>query len=290
MPNQLPSSRRRRRWCVLGGVAVGAWLATGAVAAHFATAAVPAAIPAPDAALGAVEEVDTRTVDGVTVRGWFVRGREPATCVVLAAGVRGNRTRMQGRASFWLARGSSVLLVDLRGTGASDPARIAMGWHEALDLCAWHAFLRDRGVASIGVHGQSLGAAAAVFTAVRGAPEWEFVVLEACYTNVREALAARLPWLPSGLLWPMVASAEWLLDVDVDELDAERAITRLTAPTLFVQGDLDTKVGPNAKDRLFTACSASRKARCDVPKAGHVDLWAAGGRVQAAITAFLHPR
>jgi pimeloyl-ACP methyl ester carboxylesterase len=125
---------------------------------------------------------------------------------------------------------------------------------------------------------------------MRGAPDWEFVILEACYANVREALAERVSWLPSFLLWPMVASAEWLLDVDVDDLDAERAIARLQAPTLLAQGDADTKVGPNAKERLFAASGAIRKARCDVPKAGHVDLWSAGGRVQAAIIAFLHPR
>ncbi|MFY9344601.1 MAG: CocE/NonD family hydrolase [Planctomycetota bacterium] len=286
-----PRRTWRRRLLTWSGIVVVAWWSTGILVARLLVRPRPAAI-APLSELDGqpVEDVATTTADGVTVRGWFVRGRDPVTCVVLAAGIRGNRQTMRSRASFHLARGSSVLLVDLRGTGASDPVLIAMGWHEALDLCAWHAFLRARGVSAIGVHGQSLGAAAAVYTAVRGAPEWAFVVLESCYADVREALAARLPVVPSFLLWPVEVAGGWWLGADPAELVPERAIAALRAPTLIVQGELDVKVGPRAKERLFAASGASRKARCDVPHAGHQDLWGHGGRVQAAITAFLLPR
>ena len=266
------------------------WWGVGFAAAVIATAPRPASIPSVPDSLAGGETVTTRSSDGVTLHGWFVAGRDAATCVVLAAGIRGNRTAMVSRAVFHRERGASVLLVDLRGTGTSDPERIGLGYHEALDLVAWHAFLRARNVTAIGVHGQSLGAAAAVYTAVRGAPEWQFVVLEACYADVREALAARVPFVPPFLLWPMVCSAEWLLGVDADELVPERAIAALRAPTLVVQGERDEKVGPRAHERLFAASPAAHKATCVVPKVGHVDLWGQGGRVQAAITAFLMPR
>jgi pimeloyl-ACP methyl ester carboxylesterase len=265
-----------------------AWWVGGFLSSRLLVCPWPAAI-APLAELDghAVEDVATTTSDGVTVRGWLVHGRDPATCVVLAAGIHGNRQSMRSRASFYLARGASVLLVDLRGTGASDQVPIAMGWNEALDLCAWHAFLRSRGVSAIGVHGQSLGAAAAVYTAKRGAPDWEFVVLESCYTDIREALAARLPFLPSFLLWPVEVGAGFWLGADAADLVPVRAITALHAPTLIAQGALDAKVGPHAIERLLAASGAARKARCDVPNTGHADLWPRGEIVQQAITAFL---
>lgn len=279
---------RRRRLLLWTAVALVAWWVGGFLGAGLMVRPWTTAIP-PLAELDGhpVEDVATTTSDGVTVRGWFVRGRDTATCVVLAAGIHGNRQSMRSRASFHLARGVSVLLVDLRGTGASDAVPITMGWNEALDLCAWHAFLRARGVAAIGVHGQSLGAAAAVYTATRGAPDWAFVVLESCYADIREALAARLPFVPSFLLWPLESGAGYWLDADAADLVPVRAITALRAPTLLAQGELDTKVGPRAIERLFAASAAVRKARCCVPDVAHHDLWPCNGLLQQAITAFL---
>lgn len=225
----------------------------------------------------AVEPVGVQARDGAALRGWLVRaGAEGAArCVVLAAGIRGNRRAMLPRAEWWLAHGWSTLLVDLRGTGESAPERVSFGWGESLDLCAWHAFLGTRGFTAIGVHGQSLGAAAAVYTAVRGEPPppWRFVVLEACYANLREALAARLPWLPTPFTWPMVVAAEQLLDVDVDRLDPVAAITALHAPTLLVCGGADPWVGPDGNARLFAASGAVTKRSVTIAGLAHVDLW-----------------
>lgn len=288
--------RTRRRWRRILGIAVFgllAWWLAGLLAAHLATR--PHARPVAERRqLGGfpIESVATTTADGKVVRGWLARiAPESRRCVVLAAGIRGNRTAMVERAEWYLAHGWSTLLVDLRGTGESAPERIAMGWHEALDLCAWYAFLQQRGCTANAVHGQSLGAAAAVFSAVRGipAPEWQFVVLESCYADVRAALAARLPWLPGPLLWPMVACSEWLLDLDVDDLDAVAAIRGLRVPTLLACGAADRLVGPGALARLTAASGAAEKLAVELPGLGHADLWQAQA-FRAALAAFVAAR
>ena len=84
---------------------------------------------------------------------------------------------------------------ELRGTGASGAARASFGWHEAKDLAACRAFLEDQGFAEVGVHGCSLGAAAALY-ALRDVPPPAFLVLEAPYRDIESALHNRLPWLP----------------------------------------------------------------------------------------------
>lgn len=232
--------------------------------------------------------------DGVSGRGWLVRASDASTdVIVLAAGIRGNRLAMLERGVWYLAHGWSVLLVDLRGTGASAPTRIAMGWHEALDLTAWHVLAATRGFRRIGVHGQSLGAAAAVFTAVRSkpAPAWHFVVLESCYRDIDSALVARLAWFPRRMLWPLVISAEWLLSLDAQKLVPVRAIAQLGAPTLLACGSDDAKVGPHALDDLFAASAAAGKERVEVTGAGHVDLWhSAADLLPRRLAAFLAER
>ena len=115
-------------------------------------------------------------------------------------------------------------------------------------------------------------------------------MLESCYADIREALAARLPFVPSFLLWPIEVGAGCWLDADAADLVPVRAITALRAPTLLAQGEHDTKVGPRAIERLFAASAAVRKARCCVPDVGHHDLWPCSGLVQQAINAFLAGR
>jgi alpha-beta hydrolase superfamily lysophospholipase len=277
----------------LAAVAFALWWLVGFAAAWLATRPRASDVgPLPTLADRPVEPAATTASDGVDVRGWLVDGSAGTRCVVLAAGIGGNRTAMLSRAEWYLAQGWSTLLVDLRGTGESAPERIAMGYHEALDLVAWHAWLRARGYATIGVHGQSLGAAAAVYTAVRTSPppRWHFVVLEACYGDIDAALAARLPWLPSWTLWPLRACSEWLLGVDGAELSPLRAIVHLDAPTLVACGSDDTKVGPDATRRLFAASPARDKQVVMLPGIGHHDLWRAGPRLPQALRAFLASR
>jgi fermentation-respiration switch protein FrsA (DUF1100 family) len=209
----------------------------------------------------------------VTVRGWLCTA-DPARCVVLAAGIHGNRMSMVQRAMWWLQQGWSTLLVDLRGTGASDATPIALGWHEATDLLAWRALLAARGFTRIGAHGQSLGAAAIVYAAARGA-DWSFAVLEACYDDIRHALANRMPWvpLPGLVLWPMVAAAQVRLHVDVDELRPIALVPRLLMPVLMLAGDGDAAVKRAETETLFAAVGSANKLLVWIHGAAHVDLW-----------------
>lgn len=287
--------RKRRRWTWLLAGLLLSWWALGFVTAFVATRPHPSPITERQR-LGAheVEVVEVAAADGVTARGWLVEvPAAESKCVILCAGIRGNRQRLVSRATFYHGLGWSTLLIDFRGTGVSDTARISMGWHEALDLLAWRALLQQRGYATVGVHGQSLGAAAAVYTSERTAKlqPWDFLVLEACYLDIGSALQARLFGLPEFLLWPVFVNAEWLLGVDAAKLSPLTAIAHHDAPTFFVCGALDNSVGHNATSRLMAASPAVDKVHYDVAGVAHKDLWRPGGAaLRAALRAFLQRR
>ncbi len=294
---QRPPVRKRawrRCWRPALVLFVGWWV-IGWLGAYASTLPHPSTIRDRRAIGGhAVENLDVVTSDGLTVRAWLLDvPADRRRCVVLASGIRGNRERLVSRAAFYAELGWSSLLVDLRGTGTSDRARISMGWHEALDLVAWHDVLQKRGYQVVGVHGQSLGAAAAAYTSVRTSnpPAWDFVVLEACYCDIAAALQARAFGLPRVLLAPVFLSAEWLLDVSADDLDPVAAVRRQSAPLLVACGTLDHKVGPDATTQLLAASPAKDKVRCDVPGVGHRDLWRGGdSELGVALREFLQRR
>jgi pimeloyl-ACP methyl ester carboxylesterase len=286
-PTGRPSRPRRRWWRFVLGAAALWWLA-GLVGAFLATRGRAVAVPAQAEIAGRpAESVSALTGDGLNVCAWLVRASEDSLrCVVLAAGIRGNRTVLTSRAAWYLEHGWSTLLVDLRGTGESDAARISMGWYEARDLHAWRTFLRSRGFARIGVHGQSLGAAAIAYSD----GDWAFAVFESCYADVDEALAARLPWVPWPrlVLWPLRQCSEWLLGVDIGQLRPVERVAHLRAPALFLCGDTDSEVGPDAAARLTVACGGVGKRCVIVPGAGHEDLLDRDGEtVRAALAAFV---
>jgi pimeloyl-ACP methyl ester carboxylesterase len=141
--------------------------------------------------------VTLRTSDGVELAARYVPSRNGAAVVVFPG--RGD-TRGAGRL---LARhGYGVLLVDMRGTGASGGDSNAFGWGSRKDLRAAVDFLASRAdaVGGIGysVGGEQLLEAAAYDTRLQA------VVSDgAGFRTVREAVRAREGTLPIDLvaLW-----------------------------------------------------------------------------------------
>lgn len=272
-------------------VTVLAWLACGELTARVAARPKPEASPPASLLDGfEIESLTLRTADGVRLDAWLVV-RDPDRCVLLLAGIGGNRRMLVPRARFWLSRGWSVLMPDLRGTGSSDPVPITFGARERLDVAACWRALVDRGFGSIAVHAQSLGAAAFCYARRdRRVPEPTFAVLEAVYDDVRQALYRRLPWIPfpDAVLWPVVGAATYGLGEGATELRPIDAIASLHAPLLLVQGTDDEKVGVEVPRAILAACPAPVEDIAWIDGLGHVDLWReAPDASRAAIEAFL---
>ena len=284
--------RRRRRVLVLMAVLVLTWWFGGLAGAWVATKPRTVDLPPCDQLDGhAVETVSVVASDGVVLGGWLVAASEtPRRAVVLAAGIGGNRLALVERARFYVRHGWSALLVDLRGTGESEAVRISLGWHEALDLLACRDLLLQRGYGEVGVHGISLGAAAAAYTAVRDdrPVAWRFTVLESCYTTLTEAVDART-FAPTLATWPMMWWGGWLLGFDPHRLDALAAVTHIEHPLMFVFGGEDRLVGPRAPQRFMAAASRARVCELHVVAGiGHRNLWPTGGRrLRERLLAFL---
>jgi len=250
------------------------WLGVGALTAFMVTRPTPREVRdrTEIAGLKAVE-LELRAEDDVRSVAWFVDSGQDR-CALLLSGIHGSREASLPRARYWLDRGWSVLLPDLRGTGESDVRPISFGWNERLDVAAWIAAMRARGLRTIALHGQSLGAAAAVY-AVHDGAEVELIVLDNCYDRVDTALARRLRFVP----WPAIAFlpvgwfTRWRVGAAPASMNPVEKLTRIRTPTFMAVGSEDSTIGRAGAEALFQACAAASKRLHWVEGARHEELW-----------------
>src|SRR5713226_1650571 len=83
------------------------------------------------------EDFDVRAPDGVFLRGWKVRPKNPnGNWVLLFHGVADNRVGVTGQSEFLLRAGYSVVMMDARAHGASGGPIATYGWLERNDTRA----------------------------------------------------------------------------------------------------------------------------------------------------------
>ena len=121
--------------------AVAGWLASPALVSPIRRELTPDLIREADASfafIGATrEDFDVRAPDGVLLRGWKVRPKNPnGNWVLLFHGQADNRVGVIGQADFLLRAGYSIVMMDARAHGASEGAIATYGWLERNDTRA----------------------------------------------------------------------------------------------------------------------------------------------------------
>jgi uncharacterized protein len=212
---------------------------------------------------------------GLKLRTWTRPGRTDRAAVVVVHGVGDSLEGFTEYAAVLGRRGHTVLLLDLRGHGASEGRHTTLGALEREDVRAAAAHLRARGRAECGLvlMGFSMGSAA-VLSAAAEDPDTRAVVLEAPFDSYRETVAHhawlyyRIPrWVP---LVPLtIAVAEWRAGFDADDVDLVATARRTTAPLLVIVDGADPRM-PEAVGRRVYEAHPGPKQLWVAPQADHV--------------------
>jgi uncharacterized protein len=214
----------------------------------------------PQSALGRqYEDVAFTTVDGLTLRGWFIPARESSErTVVICHGLGANRSMFLGHVQVGDALEANVLMFDFRGHGDSDGHTSTLGHQEKLDVLAAVAYLRTqrpgqaREVVGLGI---SMGSAALVRAAADLDKPLDALILDSGFASALELTDSILTSFPAPVRPPLVllgvplASLHagcWLPDVrPVDRIGSVRA------PVLIVHSRLDPLIPCEHSIRLY---------------------------------------
>ncbi len=246
---------------------------------------------------GKLYAIQLFTSDGLRLHAWVLLSRYAAPCdwVIQLHGFRSDRVASHRRRAFFARRGFNVLLLHFRGHGASQNARISYGYNERKDVQAAFEFVRSLRTgtpARIGICGISMGAAAASYAVGAGLIDPEWMILESCYDNIRNAFQNRLaqrigaslaPWVA----WPVERVVKQLVHLRVEDLDPAKALEKARCPILVMAGDSE-KVLKVVEIEYLYGCIPEPKRLALFPGAGHGDLLATDPRrYSRAVGAFL---
>ena len=197
--------------------------------------------------------------DGLKLRAWLCRGGPGKPAALVVHGLGASIEHDVGYARLFKERGESVLLVDLRGHGASEGTHTTLGGLESHDVRTAMKYLREQGLATHGLilMGHSMGAVA-VLLAAADESEVRGVVVEAPYDTYRNTVAhhAKLLYgLPSWVpIIPLaIRAAEWRAGFDADQIDCVAAARRIRAPLLAIVDGDDRRMTEEVVRRVFDA-------------------------------------
>lgn len=194
--------------------------------------------------------------------------------VLLLHGYTGWKEEMYPFAYWYHKQGYHALVPDLRCQGESEGDFIGMGWTDHFDCMLWIDYILSQDEeAQIVIHGQSMGAAAALMMTGEELPKQIQAVISDCaYTDAYSMFGEKIKdWfgLPA---FPLVDSACLMLRLrggyNLKDASALEAVRKSKTPTLFIHGDSDAMISVQMSRELYEA-AACEKELLIVEGAGH---------------------
>jgi len=215
------------------------------------------------------EDFEAEARDGVTLRGWKVRAREPnGDWIILFHGVSDNHTGVLSSAEILLRHGYSVVMMDSRAHGNSGGAMATYGYLERYDTVAiTNALFASEKVRHLGAFGISMGAAIALQSAAVEI-RIEAVGAEDPFANLREVSYdyAGLwisPLLGKTLFRPASIFAMRAMSraggFDADAVSPEKAVTERAFPVLLICGTRDGRIPCRHAETIYRAARGPKE-------------------------------
>lgn len=221
----------------------------------------------------------------LNIAAWYIPAEHASRAIIIAHGIGGCRGRDYTLSSLHLVTeliesGFSVLMIDMRGHGESDAARMTYGMNERRDVLGAVDWLLGHGYApgSIGVLGLSMGGVAGIGAASEEPAIGALVIDSSCadFLDMMRAHFQRFSKLPPIFLHGAVWVAQLLAGANLAKLRPAATLAQLhNLPTLVFHGARDRIVPLEHGQAL---AHAAKTEIVIAAKAGHLGSFKADPR------------
>jgi pimeloyl-ACP methyl ester carboxylesterase len=200
---------------------------------------------------------------GITLASWYCNRGRGTPVVILFHGYSAEKTSLLAEARAFLDFGTSVMLIDFRGSGGSSESYTTLGVHEAEDVAAAVRYAQGKlSHVNVFLFGRSMGAAAILRAIHAHAIEPDGVILEAVFDTLLNAVrnrfrAMQVPAFPSAELLVFWGGRQW--GFDGFEHNPSEYAASVRCPTLLMHGERDPRADLTGARRVFEAIAGTKE-------------------------------
>lgn len=267
---------------IISVLVTGVWLAYRQAYALVHPGHLPTNAHPEDVGLTDYQSIQYLTVDGLTLRGWYMPTHNGAV-VIFVHGHAGNRGALLAEAGVVVARGYGALLYDTRNAGESEGTLTTFGLLEENDVSGAVDFaLAQPGVERVVLFGHSMGGGTVLLAGAR-LPQVSAVIAESAFSSLEDNVAngvEHLTGLPAFPFAPLVVFfGQREAGMDIRQARPIDAIATLSPrPVLLVHGALDQTIPVTNAHALYAAAHEPKELYV-IDGAGHDDLLQIGGPI-----------
>ena len=210
--------------------------------------------------------------DGYKLHTLMLHNPQPTNRYVLIShGYTDNHIGSLKYTKLYLDAGFNVLLYDLRGHGENADTFCTYSIREAKDIAALVQDFRNHFGTDVllGIHGESLGAAASI-ACLKYQPDIQFVVADCAFSEIISVMKNGLHQmhLPAWLVYPASLWTKVRFGFSYQEMRPIDSLKASTVPILFIHGEQDSFIFPVHSLQLQKAAHGYSEVHL-IPGAGH---------------------
>jgi len=206
------------------------------------------------------ERAEVRTLDGVILRGWLVKGKTDRTVVAVHGytSSKWDEGYMKQILEILARNGFNVAVFDMRAHGESSGDYTTLGYRESEDVMRIIDWLEERGLASkLGIIGYSMGGAITLMVSSMD-PRVKAAVADSPYVDIRSS-GRRWVGRVKGLMGLLLRASYPLIvrftaaraRIKPERLVMYEYASKIKIPLLLIAGEKDDLVALDEVKRLY---------------------------------------
>lgn len=205
------------------------------------------------------ETLQIESPNGYTLSGIFLKPLDTNATIIICHGVTENKYNSIKYAKMFSKLGFNTVVYDHRRHGETGGKTTSYGYYEKLDLQQIVTYVREQiGTdATLGIHGESMGAATTLMYAGDVADEADFYIADSAFSDFRQLLYR----IVKNTIAIELKLAVYVTDLYLRLRDGYTskwispitATQNITKPVLFLHNKLDTFIPATMTEALFSA-------------------------------------